>query len=253
MNSTVRGLWRLFQPIRNTHGLKRLGLPKKYARFLSERKQFNAAGGDARFDQISPTLNDRDPSTQSGAGQYFYQDIWALRHLAKLKPDEHHDIGSRFDGFVGQATAVCKIVCWDIRPPNFTLPDFEFRAGSILQMPLPDQSVKSLSCLHVAEHIGLGRYGDPLDPAGTEKAIRELGRLLAPGGQLLFSMPVGRDRVEFNAQRVWDPRRPSSILSDLKLVEFSAVSDDDRFVQETSPEKFVDAKYSCGLYRFVRE
>jgi SAM-dependent methyltransferase len=253
MNSLARGLWRLIQPVRQTHGLKRASLPRKYAQFLSEWRKFNAAGGHAAFDQLNPTMNDRDPGTQSGAGHYFYQDVWALRRLAAFKPDEHHDVGSRFDGFVGQATAFCKIICWDIRPPNFKLPDFEFRAGSILEMPLPDRSVRSLSCLHVAEHIGLGRYGDPLDPDGTEKAIRELGRLLAPGGQLLFSMPIGKERVEFNAQRVWDPRKPPAMLPELKLVEFSAVGDDDTFAEATSPENYIDAKYSCGLYRFVRE
>ena len=62
----------------------------------------------------------------------------------------------------------------------------------------------------MAEHIGLGRYGDPLDPLGTRKAAAELQRVLAPGGQLLFSLPVGRPRVEFNAHRVHDPHEVAS-------------------------------------------
>src|ERR1035437_9128085 len=77
------------------------------------------------------------------------------------------------------------------------LPSFQYRIKVLV----------SVSCLHVAEHIGLGRYGDPIDPLGTNKALLELQRVLAPGGVLLFSMPVGRERVEFNAQRIWDPRR----------------------------------------------
>jgi SAM-dependent methyltransferase len=250
MKSLARGFWRLVQPLR--HSRRRTRLPIQYARFLSDWRRFVAAGGVARFDQLNPALDDRDAGSQSGAGHYFYQDVWALRRLAAFGPVEHFDVGSRFDGFVGQATAICRVVCWDIRPPNFALPDFEFRAGSILDLPLADGSVRSLSCLHVAEHIGLGRYGDPLDPDGTAKALRELGRVLAPGGQLLFSMPVGRDRVEFNAQRVWDPRKPPALLPALTLAEFSAVDDAGAFIEHTAPDRLVDARYACGMYRFTR-
>ena len=210
-------------------------------------------GGQADFDELAPCLFDRDPDTQSGGGHYFYQDIWALNKLAEFKPSEHHDVGSRFDGFVGQATAICPIVCWDIRPPQFKLPRFEFRKGSILSLPVPDRSITSLSCLHVAEHIGLGRYGDTIDPEGTAKALNELMRVLAPGGQLLFSMPVGEEKVCFNAQRIWHPEKPISILNELELVEFKAVDDNDNYLANISPMELANSKCSCGLYLFKRK
>ncbi len=253
MRSIARGLWRLFQPVRYTHGIRpRVRLTARYARYFADWRKYKAAGGNAPFQLLSPKLTDADPASQSGAGHYFYQDIWALRRLAAFAPAEHHDVGSRFDGFVGQATAVCKVVCWEIRPPAFALPDFEFRRGDLLDLPLADGSVRSLSSLHVVEHVGLGRYGDPLDPDGTAKAIRQLGRLLAPGGQLLFGVPVGRERVEFNAQRVLDPRHPPALLADLTLAEFSVVDDADRYVEYTTPDRYAEATYACGLYRFVR-
>jgi SAM-dependent methyltransferase len=232
--------------------LRRFGLPGKYARFVGDWKRFRRQGGAAPFCELSPALHDRDPGTQSGGGHYFYQDIWALRKLAQARPAHHNDVGSRFDGFVGQVTAICPVTCWDIRPPSFTLPDFEFRQGSILAMPLPDQSLDSLSCLHTAEHIGLGRYGDPLDPNGTEKALRELARILAPGGRLLFSMPVGRERTEFNAQRIWHPQRPIATVPELQLVEFSAVDDTQKFLANVLPDSVAGARYACGLYEFRR-
>jgi hypothetical protein len=143
-------------------------------------------------------------------------------------------------------------VYWDIRAPGFQLPDFEFREGSILDLPLPNRSQSSISCLHVAEHIGLGRYGDPIDPQGTHKALLELQRVLAPGGTLLFSMPVGRERVEFNAQRIWSPMRVPGVLNELDLTEFSAVNDRGEFLQFVDPKQMNNAKYACGLYRFIR-
>ena len=250
---TIRGIWRLLQPVRYSRVSNFFRLTQLYPSFWKEWQNFLEMGGQADFDELAPCLFDRDPDTQSGGGHYFYQDIWALNKLAEFKPSEHHDVGSRFDGFVGQATAICPIVCWDIRPPKFKLPRFEFRQGSILSLPVPDRSITSLSCLHVAEHIGLGRYGDTIDPEGTAKALNELMRVLAPSGQLLFSMPVGEEKVCFNAQRIWHPEKPISILKELELVEFNAVDDNDNYLENISPMELANSKCSCGLYLFRRK
>jgi SAM-dependent methyltransferase len=226
--------------------------PFSFRRFFHDWREFQKLGGDATFSDLAPKLFDRSANTQSGGGHYFYQDVWALRQLSRSRPAEHHDFGSRLDGFVAQATAICPVIYWDIRAPNFRVPDFHFREASLLELPIESGSVSSVSCLHVVEHIGLGRYGDPIDPEGAEKALRELERILAPGGQLLFSMPVGRERVEFNAQRIWNPTKPAKILSTLQLLEFSVVTDEGEFLMGSNPSEFVGARYCCGLYRFVR-
>ncbi|HEY0404974.1 MAG TPA: DUF268 domain-containing protein [Pyrinomonadaceae bacterium] len=251
----LRGLWRLGQPAVNTSGRDFIKLPGLYAQFLRERGRFVRMSGEAPFEEIHPNLFDKTPATQSGArfgGHYFYQDIWALNKLAESKPALHHDVGSRYDGFVGQATALCPVISYDIRPPDFELPRFQFCIANILALPLADESARSLSCLHVAEHIGLGRFGDALDPEGTTKALRELSRVLARGGQLLFSMPIGRERVCFNAHRIWHPERPIELFPELRLAEFKAVDDGGEFQQSVAPADFASANFSCGLYSFVK-
>ena len=56
----------------------------------------------------------------------------------------------------------------------------------------------------VIEHIGLGRYGDPLDCLGSIKALKEVARVIKMGGYFLFSVPVSHTpRIEFNAHRVF--------------------------------------------------
>jgi hypothetical protein len=117
---------------------------------------------------------------------------------------------------------------------------------------LADQSVASLSCLHVVEHIGLGRYGDPLDPHGTRRACAELARVLAPGGYLYLSTPVGRERVCFNAHRIHDPRTIPEYLSQLDLVDLSIVDDSGALSSGVSADEGSSLLYGCGLYRFRR-
>ena len=119
-------------------------------------------------------------------------------------------------------------------------------------MPFHDSSIESLSCLHVAEHIGLGRYGDPLDPQGTEKAAKELARVLAKDGFLYFALPIGKQAVYFNAHRVHNPLTIIEYFKDLKLAEFSAISDNGHFVFNAKPEDFVNANYSCGCFKFTK-
>jgi len=78
----------------------------------------------------------------------------------------------------------------------------------------------SLSSLCVIEHIGLGRYGDPIDAFGSEKAAKELQRVLAPEGNLYLSVPVDSEcRVYFNAHRTFTRECVLELFSQLVLIE----------------------------------
>jgi hypothetical protein len=72
----------------------------------------------------------------------------------------------------------------------------------------------------VVEHIGLGRYGDPLDPEGTEKAMAELKRIIAPGGNLYLSVPIDDvNRTYFNAHRAFTEPYLEELFHPLEIVE----------------------------------
>jgi len=124
--------------------------------------------------------------------------------------------------------------------------------GSLLTLPFADRSVTSLSCLHAIEHVGLGRYGDPLDPEGTHKAARELARVLAPGGNLFLATPVGQPRLCFNAHRIHSAEAIRELLPHLDLIEFAGIHDDGRYVERAELAEFCESKYACGLYWFRR-
>jgi SAM-dependent methyltransferase len=224
----------------------------RYPSFLGDLRRYERMPGAERISlrDLFPCLNDRSSSTSFDT-HYFYQDIWAFRKVFESGAHEHVDVGSKVD-YVGFLTTVTKVTFIDIRPLHTDLDNFTCRPGSILSMPFPDESVLSLSCLHVAEHVGLGRYGDPLDPLGTVKACRELARVLAPGGNLYFGIPVGRPRVCFNAHRIHTSGQILRYFEGLKLLEFSFVDDAGKFMVGADMESANRAKYGCGLFHFTK-
>jgi SAM-dependent methyltransferase len=229
-----------------------LTAPREYLRYARDLRAYRALPGAEPLEKadLFPQLWDRVPTSPYDA-HYFFQDVWAARHIAARMPERHVDVGSRLD-LVGFLTALTEVVFVDIRPLEAQLPNLTSVAGNVTALPFPDGSEDSVSCLHVAEHIGLGRYGDPLDPDGTRKAARELARVLRPGGQLLFSLPVGRPRVQFNAHRIHDPLDVVAMFPDLELVEFSGIDDDWRFASNRDLEELRGSSYATGLFRFAR-
>ncbi|OGW71484.1 MAG: hypothetical protein A2047_01025 [Omnitrophica bacterium GWA2_41_15] len=182
---------------------------------------------------------------------YFYTNGWAMRRIVAQRPAQHVDIGSQ-TMFVNLLSAVLPVTFVDYRPLEACMEGLTNRSGDILNLPFEDSSIESLSCLHVAEHIGLGRYGDPLNPRGTQQACAELKRVLAPWGHCYFALPVGRPRVCFNAHRIHAAKTIIEYFDGLELEEFSGVHDDGRYVERGSLDEFKDDEYACGLFRFRR-
>lgn len=141
----------------------------------------------------------------------------------------------------------------DIRKLESSLPNFVFVKGSILELPYEDNSINSLSCLHVIEHIGLGRYGDTVDPDGYIKAAKELVRVLAPGGTLYLGTPIGSERLCFDAHRVFDVQTILNAFAKLKLTEFSLIDDKgDRIIKNADINAGNKFRYACGLFEFYK-
>jgi SAM-dependent methyltransferase len=110
--------------------------------------------------------------------------------------------------------------------------------------------------MHTVEHVGLGRYGDPIDYDGDLKAIGELKRVVRPGGSLLFVTPIGRSRIQFNAHRIYSYSQILEAFAGFELREFSLVPDSEKDggLVENAPEEFADKQtYGCGCFWFVKK
>jgi hypothetical protein len=110
--------------------------------------------------------------------------------------------------------------------------------------------------MHTIEHVGLGRYGDPIDPDGDIKAAVELARVVKKGGSLIFVTPVGKSKIYFNAHRIYSYDQVLALFPSLELREFSLVPDDFKksgLIKNADKTLVKDQSYACGCFWFVKK
>ncbi|KAK6023888.1 hypothetical protein OSTOST_10311 [Ostertagia ostertagi] len=200
--------------------------------------------------QLRPCLGDATAGTDFDS-HYVYHTAWAARRLHANPAPQHTDISSDIR-FVTLASAFQPLRFLDYRPAAIKLANLECGRADLLALDLPDGSVPSLSCMHVVEHIGLGRYGDPINFHGADIAMRQLQRVLAPGGLLYFVVPVGQPTVVFNAHRVFRASDIAATFDGLELLEFSLVNDDGSFTEHVPLQAADPQRYACGCFLFKK-
>ncbi len=203
---------------------------------------------------LSLHLNDMTKNTAFDAN-YIYHVSWASRVLARTMPDCHVDISSSLY-FNGIVSAFLPVKFYDYRPSALSLSNLENGKADLMSLDFAGSSIQSLSCMHVVEHIGLGRYGDPIDPDGDIKAINELKRVLAIGGDLLFVVPVGKPSIVFNAHRIYSFWQVLELFNDLSLVESSVILIEKKIpemIMNPTKEDLKDVNYACGCFWFRKQ
>jgi SAM-dependent methyltransferase len=225
--------------------------------FTEQFSQFKEQSSlDGRFEPKQadwfPFLNDATPGTGFDP-HYVLHTSWAARALAKTKPKVHMSFGDSLY-FVGIASAFTPMTFCDIRESRLPFRDIEEGRADLTSLPPSwTGTLQSISCMHVLEHIGLGRYGDALDASGDRKAAAELARVLAPGGQLLMVVPMeDPPRVCFNAHRLYSYSQVLDLFPDLSLQEFTLITNDGQFFENADPCLLEGRKYSCGCFRYTK-
>jgi hypothetical protein len=229
-------------------------------RFLRDWSRFRSAYSGRMT--VVPCLHDWDTKGDPTNSEYFWQDLLVARWIFDAKPSRHVDVGSRVDGFVAHVASFRQIEMFDVRRVSAQVPGVTFRQADLMKPveggAVGDGYCDSLSCLHAIEHFGLGRYGDPLDPLGHEHGLANMARLLAPGGRFYLSTPIGRERVEFNANRVFDPRTivRCAQTNALRLQELTIVTPGGRVTKaelsEQSLLQLAGADYNLGIFVFEK-
>ena len=202
---------------------------------------------------LQPYIHDRYEEAGQIGGHYFHQDIWAAKKIKIANPSNHYDIGSRMDGFISHLLVFRDVNFIDIRPMKENIKGLSFVQDDATTLSqFEDGSVESLSSLHVIEHFGLGRYGDPIDPDAHIKFANALQRVLKPGGKLYISTPCGIERLCFNAHRVFNPQSFLNLFPQCKLVEFSCVMDNGEFIEMADIDTVATQTFGLGLFELER-
>ncbi len=230
--------------------------PKRVVRFfefLSEYFRFKSKNNsrfNIDFKNIYPCLNDKINSTPFDQ-HYIYHPAWAARILATTKPDFHADFSSILS-FSTVISAFIPVKFYDYRPAQLNLLNFESGFADLTQLPFEDNLFPSVSCMHTIEHVGLGRYGDTLDANGDIKAIIELKRITKPDGDILFVTPVGKQKIEFNAHRIYSFESVIELFFDCRLINFSLIPDAGGLINNADPKLVEQQNYGCGCFWFKK-
>jgi hypothetical protein len=210
---------------------------------------------------LMPCLHDWYEEGGATESEYFWQDLLVARMIFEAKPAIHVDVGSRVDGFVTNIASFREIEVLDVRPITARVPGVVFRQADLMRPVTLGSAMgycDSLSCLHAIEHFGLGRYGDTIDPEGYRHGITNMALLLKPGGRFYLSTPIGEERVEFNANRVFDPRTiiQCAEINGLRLETLTVIGRGGKVAQapltEESLIELAQARYNLGIFVFTK-
>jgi hypothetical protein len=183
---------------------------------------------------------------------YVFQAFWATERIHNFERQVpfHVDISSHLQ-FVVQVCAIRPTIQLEYRPPDIKINNLRHISGNILNLPFADRSIASITCLHVIEHIGLGRYGDPVDGDGCWRALSELKRITARDGSLMLSVPIGEHAVYFNAGYVFGAQEIVDYFSGFALEDFSYVDDKGNYFTNADIHATANMRSALGLFHFV--
>lgn len=229
--------------------------------YFRDRAEFRK--GYAGKMKLMPCLHDRYEEGGATKSEYFWQDLLVARAIHEANPVKHVDIGSRVDGFVAHVASFRECEVFDVRPISTAVPGVVFHQADLMNsnsLPKTEGAgyCDSLSCLHAIEHFGLGRYGDPINPLGYQRGLANMARLVQPGGTFYLSTPIGQERVEFNANWVFDPRSivsyaESSSLTLKKLIVITAANGpQESGIDAAALAALAVPHYQLGLFIFTR-
>jgi SAM-dependent methyltransferase len=236
------------------------GFPYYLRDMLKLRKQQKNADVKFDFGKLYSCLWDRFAQSGTASGFYFYQDLLIAKRIFLNDPDLHVDIGSRVESFVAHVATFREILVFDIRELKSNIPNIKFIRADLTGNI--DKHFANycdfLSCLHALEHFGLGRYGNPVKFDGYIIDLNNMYTILKKGGKFYLSVPIGPQRIEFNAHRVFSLKYILSLLEQkYNLDAFSLVNDNDELFENVELTKNEVNRnfgcfYGCGIFEMTK-
>ncbi|MHA1491715.1 MAG: DUF268 domain-containing protein [Promethearchaeota archaeon] len=229
--------------------------------FFDLKKIKKQLDGKWEIGTLFPCIHDKFNDAGVAKGYYFHTDLLVAQEIFKNKPLKHVDVGSSIHGFVSHVASFRKIEVFDIRSLDSKSEKIKFKQMDIMNFQKKyEDYTDSLSCLSVLEHFGLGRYGDDIDVYGYKKGFGNLVKMLKKGGTFYFSVPIGKQRIEFNAHRVFSINEILGLAKEnnLEVVFFSYVDDKGNLhknykLSEKDLVTNLRCSFGCGIWEFRKK
>jgi SAM-dependent methyltransferase len=231
-------LFLLFVDERPPAGLR--GLVRQFYRWLfgvGDNKDAN----DAQAEKAWQTMNERYGNTNAETvTQFLTEKFDGVDHLRKFeysflarcltRPDVKTNVANVYVD-MGGGNSYSTVVPILLRLPSAQILSVDvvnhttqskygvrYVRGDCMNTYLSDESADVVTLISTLEHIGLGRWGDPLDVNGDIKTMREAWRILKLGGHVVLTIPYGYPTVVYNLHRIYDAGRLSLITQGFEIV-----------------------------------
>lgn len=226
-------------------------------KYLNHYLLFKKLGG--KIKNLNPKLDDFKYDAGDIKKNYeFHADLLTSQRVFQNKPTKHLDIGSKIDGLVSQIASYRELDVIDIRGLDIrSHKNINFIKQDILQFTVSNEEDKydSISSNGVLGHVGLGRYGDNIDPCGYKKAIKAINNLSKQRCTVYTYVPVGKKGVEFNAHTIFDPHELINEFEiyNFKLKEFHLINDEGDLILNYNKDHAKDFNFAGGYFVFTKE
>ena len=234
---------------------KQLSQNAWYVRDFNTFKRLSGVQSEFPIADNYPCLNDKFDDSGVANGAYFHQDLFVAKQIYTHKPTKHVDIGSRIDGFIAHVAVFRPIEIFDIRKLDSKVENISFIRADLMSDNFNYiDYCDSISCLHALEHFGLGRYGDDIDPNGHLKGFQKITQMLKKAGMFYFSVPMGIQRIEFNAHRIFSLSYLYKwVTKDFNIISFSFVDDNGDLNENIQlSDEVIDSScgcnHGCGIF-----